>query len=213
MVLQVVSTPPRTHTDTHTISGMSASPGSGLALLSLQAQHQKHRGDIRQTSGATVCSFMQGAGGALLEPYKMTSKIPIGVPKIGWFATGLLVSQMRANSRRAHVTNIRESEEVKKVLLSATCSSVMALALGQRWCEKAYPWDLHMSPEVPWLLLGTKMRPSDETFHVAGVHQQFLDDKGRMLLTGLPSPDMKPINYPQIGWLFGFLLIMFILCS
>lgn len=58
----------------------------------------------------------------------------------------------------------------------------------------------------------TAVRHQDETFrpgflllddsgraHVAGVHQQFLDDRGRMLLTGLPSPDMKPINYPQMG--------------
>lgn len=57
----------------------------------------------------------------------------------------------------------------------------------------------------------TAVRHQDETFrpnvrsgflllhdssqsHVAEVHQQFLDVKGRVLLTGLTSPDMKPIN-------------------
>lgn len=55
----------------------------------------------------------------------------------------------------------------------------------------------------------TAVRHQDETFrpnvgpgflvpddsgqaHVAGVHQPFLHDKGRMLLTGLPSPEIKP---------------------
>lgn len=104
--------------------------------------------------------------------------------------------------------NMRESGEVKQVLLSPTCSSVGALAVGQSWCEEAYP------PVARGPL--TAVRHQDEAFRpnvgpgflllddsgqaqVAGVHQQFLEDTGRMLLTGLPSPDTNPINYPQTG--------------
>ena len=119
----------------------------------IEAQHPISRTGI-------YCFVRGGTGGALPEPYKMTSsgllvcmmssqpstvQLDWHLPDntgIGMFTIGgPFSSQLRAGSQLAHVTYMKEYRDVVAiVLLPATSSIITGLAVCHWWSGEAYPW-------------------------------------------------------------------------